>query len=115
MKTIKNLEQAYRYAGNQITAQDLINGRMYHKLKGWVNVKLTPEFEAEIAEQLSELYGGIRRTKAQVFRTLLYSRPQHWGLSRTMLVKYNKQPARWDYCAGQDYPSEMNIIRTALK
>jgi len=44
----------------------------------------------------------------------MYSRPQHWGLSRIVIEKHGEE-ARLAYIAGQDYPTEIATIRNAIK
>ena len=109
MKTLKSLEQLKKHCKNQITAQDVLNGNLYGK-DGWESVKIAPELRKEIAESISELYGGRSNTKANIRYNLIHGRPQHWGLTRTFLESYG-----WTYCAGQDYTVELQEIRNKLK
>jgi len=67
-----------------------------------------------IAEDISNLIGGQSKTKENVLRNLLNSTPQHWGLGRIFLKKYGDNEPRFSYCAGQDYPAEIKLIRSYL-
>ena len=115
MKTFKTLEQIKRFESQQVTIQDLLNGRMYLRNKGWSDVRLTDELKERICLETAGLLGGVYKTKKRVFNTLLNDKPQHWGLDRIFIRQYKKEPAVLTYCAGQDYPTELNQIRTALK
>ena len=116
MKTFKNLNQVYKAAGQQVTAQSLLNNKMYLKNKGWSTIKLTDELREEIAQRCADIFGGWTTTKRQVFNHLMSNQtPQHWGLEKVLLSKYGNKKARFSSCAGQDQQYESNIIRTALK
>lgn len=116
MKTIKNLDHALKLANIQLSAQDLISRRIYLKNKGWADVKLSDEFNNQLADMVAELLGGWRKTKNNVKCTLIWGRPYHWGLKRIFVVKYKgMKHARLTYCAGQDYQVETQQIRNALK
>jgi hypothetical protein len=41
--------------------------------------------------------------------------PQHWGLGRFVLSKYNKGPVSIEYITGQDQTWEFREIRKALR
>ena len=112
MKTIKTLKQLAKICGkHQINAQEVLNERICSEKEGWITVKIDPDLRVSVCNDLSELYGGHHRTRINVFNTLLYARPQHWGLSRTLL----NSDLTWSYCAGQDYVWECAEIRKCLK
>ena len=117
-RTIKSLDQAFKIqeaAKGQVTAQQLINERMNLPRLGWSNVIVSDELLEEVAEQVSQMFGGRYTTRAAMKRTLLNERPQHWGLDRIFVEKYGKGPAVLKYCAGQDRLTEEPTIRKALK
>lgn len=114
MKTFNSYAEILAATDMQISAQNLINGRMHTKDEGWTDFEITSELREKFADEVSELYGGRIKTKSAVYSSLRYGRPQHWGLGRTFLENYGNNP-RFRYCAGQDYPYELNQIRTALK
>ena len=111
MKTFKTLHEIKELESQQVNIQDLLNGRMYIKGKGWSDIQLSSELKQDICGKVAKLLGGINVTKNKVFHNLMTERKQHWGLSRMFI----ETPERITYCAGQDYPYEMNQIRTALK
>lgn len=115
MITFKTLEQVKRRVSQQATAQQLLNRRMSVKGQGWVKIALSEELEELICNQVSELLGGHHKTRAAVYNNLMRSSQQHWGLDRVLVEQYGKSKARLSYCAGQDYTSELNTIRTVLK
>lgn len=113
---INTFEQFKVLAGknHQITAQEVINGRSY--INGqWQEVNFSDSFKDAFILSIITLLGGWERTKFDIANTLRYSKPQHWGLGRIFLEQYGESPARWNYCAGQDYPAELQTIRKALK
>jgi len=115
MKTFNSLDHVKRFEHVQVSAQELLNGQMYLKDKGWDDIRLKPELKEEICRQLTETIGGHKRTKEIVFSTLMHERPQHWALERFFVVQYGKKPARLTYCAGQDMTWEMKQLREYLK
>jgi len=115
MKTIKSLKQIERLSGShQVTAQELINGRLYTEKEGWIDIQLTNDFKEEFISAISEMYGGYKETKRRIKNTLRYEKPQHWGLTRTVIYNYGKGP-RWTYITGQDQSWENREIRNYLK
>lgn len=115
MITLNSYEQAYEKASQQVTAQSLLNGRIYLKEIGWSDIGLTEEFRERVITDMVNLYGGHHKTRVAIRNTLTYSKPQHWGIDRTLLVKYGDSPARLSYCAGQDQVWECAAIRKFLK
>jgi hypothetical protein len=115
MKTIKSFNQAIRIAGNhQITAQELLNNKIYSHKDGWIDIKLSKEFRNDMCEDITNLLGGYSETKKRVKFTLMYEKPQHWGLTRMVIATY-KNKSRWIYIVGQDQSYENKIIREYLK
>lgn len=99
--------------GHQLTGQEVINERTY--LNGeWQDIDISTELRENVCGLISELLGGKEKTKERVYNKLLKGRPQHWGLSR---IFFNEHEGRvyCSYCAGQDYPYELHLIRTAIK
>lgn len=116
MEIISTLKQVWDLSDNQVTAQELLNGRLYLKGEGWTSVLLTNDFRNEIAENIAERLGGRQNTKNQVARVLKRNPhvPQHWGLSRFILQQVGER-FYIGYVAGQDQQWESNEIRTYLK
>ena len=114
LTTISSYEKAIKVAKNQVTAQMLLNNRMYLK-NGWAKIKLTPEFKETLINDLVSKIGGHAHTKEAIYNTFKNSTPQHWAIDRMIISKYGKNPARLTYCAGQDMTWEMRQLRNELK
>lgn len=117
MKTIIwDYEDLLKFGGeNQVTAQQVVNQRLYNKETGWADVVIDGELRSKMANQVSQLLGGRGDTRDAVDRNLYFNKPQHWGLERIVLEQYGDNPPRWAYIAGQDYPAEVRTIRNYLK
>lgn len=115
MQTFNTYAEILAASGNQVTGQELINRRLYLKDGGWQTIELSENLADTLARDISNILGGRIATKKAVYNTLVYSKPQHWGLSRILLEQYGDSPARLSYCAGQDYTWECNAIRSKLK
>ena len=113
--TIDSLNKAWKVAGYQVSAQNLLNERIHLKTTGWSKIKLTEEFRNELCEMLADQIGGHYNTKQTVEKCLKFRKPQHWALDRFFLSKYQKSDARISYCAGQDATWEMRQLRDYLK
>jgi hypothetical protein len=114
-RTFNTLEEIFEATkGSQFTAQQFINRRA--NIDGvWQDFEVSNDLRLKISNEIADLYGGHLKTRFAVEFSLNSCRPQHWGLSRTILEKYGDSPARFSYCAGQDYTSELASIRKALK
>ena len=110
-RTYKNLNSLAKNV-QQLSVQQLINKRAYFNtgVNGYdyFNFELTDDLINDIVDIL----GGTSRTKENIFYTLKNDTPQHWGLGR---IFYSPRTKRFSYCAGQDYPVELNQIRTFLR
>jgi len=114
MKTYNSLQDIFNDAGtHQVTAQELLNGRT-HVCGEYQEIALTPLLRFEVCRTLANMYGGTLKTQIAVFSRLMHTRPQHWGLQRTILTDYGTG-ARLQYVVGQDETWENNEIRKALK
>jgi hypothetical protein len=99
--------------GHQLTAQEIVNGRSY--INGnWQNFELANDGKANIMDLITETLGGHKKTKESIFNSLMWARPQHWGLSRVFFRNYDGK-ILCSYCAGQDHTWELNQIRKAIK
>jgi hypothetical protein len=109
------LNDAVKGEYDQVKAQSVLNGLL--KINGeWKKIELTDELRETVICQLSELYGGNPETKQKIYNRLKYSRPQHWGLERTVLSKYNgDKTAYFEYVSGQWCGVEKKEIRNFLK
>ncbi len=111
--TFAELLQATKEASHQLTAQEIINRRTM-LADGWQNIAVSDESINQLAEDVADCLGGINRTKASVKCSILYGRPQHWGLSR-IFFREHEGKILTSYCAGQDYTWETAQIRNAIK
>ena len=107
---INSVDELRKLATEQITAQQVINKRLYINGLGWQSVDFSDEFSGWFIDEVGDLLGGRAATRHSVKLSLKYCKPQHWGLNRIFL-----EDRGWVYCAGQDYTSELNTIRKALK
>ena len=116
MRTLKSYKQINRICGGrQINAQSVLNGRIKTVSKGWESVKLSEDFKELLTNDIANSLGGRYKTKQSICRNLKSDlTPQHWGLSRLML-EGGKSEFYWSYCAGQDYPYELQQIRNSLR
>lgn len=114
MKHFNTLPELYAAAnGRQINAQEILNRRA--NIDGeWQDFTVSDELSAEINDKIVELLGGHGKTMNAMRRVLRYSTPQHWGLGRIFLESYGGENPRFRYCAGQDYPAELQQIRKYL-
>ncbi len=96
----------------QLTLQNIISQRAYHKKAGWI--KINDLMTYEVAQEIADLLGGRTKTKDTVRRVLLrYSTSlRHWGLDR---IIYDGKHKRFQYIAGQSYPDEIREIRNYIK
>lgn len=109
-RTYKSIENLAKNT-IELTLENILHKRAYHKTAGWISINdLMTE---DLADEISQLLGGINTTKQGVFNSLLYHRTvSHWGLRRIIWCKHTK---RFKYVAGQDYTYELSEIRKALK
>lgn len=114
MKTFNTYQELIEATGNQLTAQQVINKRVYIKADNWQAVEFTPEFMDHFNKDILNVIGGHQQTRARLRSVLEYSKPQHWALARIILNDYG-QGARFTYCAGQDHPAELQQLRNYLK
>ena len=116
MITFKTLKQVYK-AVNQATIQQLLNGRVYLKLKGWTDIKISDELRELLALRASEILGGHTKTQTAIFDNLnqVLRIPQHYTLERMHVSKYDNDPIEIDYCPGQSMPIELKEGRNHVK
>lgn len=115
VRTFNTLEDIFEATkGSQFTAQQFINRRA--NIDGvWQDFEVSNDLRLKVGREIADLYGGREQSRWSIQVSINSCRPQHWGLSRTILEKYGDSPARFSYCAGQDYRYELSEIRKALK
>lgn len=99
-KHIKNALKQAQYG--QITLDNILSGRFYHKTKGWTNIKID---DIEL-DALVDRLGG--RNREYIKARILYVK----SIGILERLYYDKHG--WHYCAGQDYPSELRFIRNYI-
>ena len=115
MKTYNTYQEILEDTGtHQVTAQQVLNRQIYIDGKGWQTVQVSPELRLQLAHNIAALLGGYQATQERVANNLYHNNLQHWGLSRIFFQQPDGK-VRLNYCAGQDYPSEIASIRTYLK
>jgi len=109
-KTLRGMvSQAY---SREINFNDFKAGQFHHDRLGWVNFRL-PESERQKAYEMfaSAIYSN---GKANVYKLMRYDGKKYGILARlTIICKY--YGFRGDYCAGQDYPSEIRTIQKIFR
>jgi hypothetical protein len=114
MLTFATLAELYEATkSGQLTGQQVINGRAYINNQ-WQDFELDSEARKHVFLMISTILGGRLKTREQVFDSLMWGRPQHWGLSRIFFREYEKNII-CSYCAGQDYTNEIKQIRNSIK
>lgn len=109
---------------NRVTVSELIEGRIYTKKWGWIDFRLdddhATEFGCSALEHFVNLVTDIcwsRETenKRRAKSCLKFKRVKDCGiLSRLWVTMRNDGTYKANYCAGQDYDSEMRTIRRIL-
>lgn len=94
--------------GYEINLSNIKSKRIRDINTGWQDFDYTLT-DSDISA-ISELLGGWQRTQNIVANKLrcLSSLPSNWCFERIYFCKHSKC---WRYCAGQDYPAELAIIR----
>jgi len=110
-RTYKNLNSLAKNV-QQLSVQQLINKRAYFNTGKSGHNDFNFELTDDLINDVVDILGGTPRTKENIFYTLKNDTPQHWGLGR---IFYSETTKRFSYCAGQDYPAELNQIRTFLR
>lgn len=109
---------------NRVTVSELIEGRISTKKWGWIDFRLdddhATEFGCSALEHFVNLVTDIcwsRETenKMRAKSCLKFKRVKDCGILSRILVTMRKDGTyKADYCAGQDYDSEMRTIRRLL-
>lgn len=109
-KTLRGMiSQSY---GREINFNNFKAGQFCHNRLGWVNFRL-PESERQKAYEMfaSAIYSN---GKANAYKLMRYDGRRYGILSRlTIICKH--YGFRGDYCAGQDYPSEIRTIQKIIR
>ena len=109
---------------NRVTVSELVSGRIYTKKCGWIDFRLDDEHATERGVSALDTFVNLiadlcwRReseNKNKAKSCLKFKRVKDCGiLNRIWVTKMKDDTYRAEYCAGQDYDSEMRTIRRLL-
>lgn len=109
---------------NRVTVYELISGQIYTKKWGWINFHLDDDHATENGGSALDVFVNLiadlcwkRETanKKKAKSCLKFKRVKDCGILNRLWVTMRKDGTyRADYCAGQDYDSEMRTIRRLL-
>lgn len=95
----------------EMTFNEFHHAKFNHKTLGWIKFSL-PEKEWEKGYEMFSKVIYERCGKSKMWRLQCYNGQNHGILNRlTLVLKRN----RAEYCAGQDYPSEMRVIQKIFR
>lgn len=109
---------------NRVTVSELISGRIYTKKWGWIDFRLDDDHATENGSSALDFFVNLiadlcwRRdseNKKKAKSCLKFKRVKDCGILNRLWVTMSKDGTyKADYCAGQDYDSEMRTIRRLL-
>ena len=109
---------------NRVTVSELIEGRIYTKKWGWIDFRLDDEHATENGSSALEHFVNLvtdicwsrdTENKRRAKSCLKFKRVRDCGILQRLWVTMRKDGTyKADYCAGQDYDSEMRTIRRLL-
>ena len=109
---------------NRVTVSELISGRIYTKKWGWIDFNLDGEHVTEkgrsalytFAKLIADYCWKRENVNKRKAEFCLYTKlVKDCGILQRLWVTMSKDGTyRADYCAGQDYDSEMRTIRKLL-
>ena len=109
---------------NRVTVSELIEGRIYTKKWGWIDFRLDYDHATENGSSALDVFVNLivdlcwsreSANKRKAKCCLGGKRVKNCGiLSRLWVTQRKDGTYKADYCAGQDYDSEMRTIRRLL-
>ena len=109
---------------NRVTVSELIEGRIYTKKWGWIDFRLDDDHATENGSSALDIFVNLiadlcwRResvNKKKAKSCLKSKRVKDCGILSSLWVTIDKDGTyKANYCAGQDYDSEMRTIRRIL-
>ena len=109
---------------NRVTVSELIEGRIYTKKWGWIDFRLDDEHATENGSSALGIFVNLivdlcwsreSANKKKAKSCLKFKRVKDCGILQRLWVTMRKDGTyKADYCAGQDYDSEMRTIRRLL-
>jgi len=111
-KTIRGLMRQMSYC--QLSVDDVLSGSFVNKKGCYQNFRLTDEALREFTDGICGALG--MRDKDDVFENIKWSRVKNCGIMRRIGVDLLRSgKLRYEYTAGQDYPSETRLVRKLLR
>ena len=113
MKTryYKTLRGLLSQNDGQLNFNDFHANQFYHKTAGWVTFRL-PQEEKDKGYKI--LASAIYSNGEKMYERLKYYRGQSYGIFRRIFFDKHRF-GKGDYCAGQDYPSEIRFIQCLFR
>ena len=109
---------------NRVTVSELVSGRIYTKKWGWIDFCLDDEHATERGVSAFDTFVNLivdycwkrdSANKRKAKSCLKFKRVKDCGiLNGIWVTKMKDDTYRAQYCAGQDYDSEMRTIRRLL-
>ena len=109
---------------NRVTVSELIEGRIYTKKWGWIDFRLDDDHATERGVSALDTFVNLivdycwkrdSANKRKAKSCLKFKRVKDCGiLNGIWVTKMKDDTYRAQYCAGQDYDSEMRTIRRLL-
>ena len=109
---------------NRVTVSELISGSIYTKKWGWINFRLDDDHATENGSSALDIFVNLiadlcwRRdseNKKKAKSCLKFKRVKDCGILDRLWVTMSKDGTyKAEYCAGQDYDSEIRTIRRLL-
>lgn len=98
-------------SGRYFTLGEFMSKRFYHKTHGWSKFEFS---DANVERAVSEMFAGVvwsRGAKDKAWRIRTYQ-GRRWGIFDRLWIT---KSGRAEYCAGQDYESEIRTLQTLLR
>ena len=109
---------------NRVTVSELIEGRIYTKEWGWIDFRLDDDHATEngfsaldtFVNLIADICWSRESTNKKKAKSCLKSkRVKDCGILSSLWVTMDKDGTyKANYCAGQDYDSEMRTLRKLL-
>ena len=109
---------------NRVTVSELVSGRIYTEKWGWIYFRLDDDHATENGSSALDIFVNLiadlcwRReseNKKKAKSCLKFKRVNDCGILERLWVTMRKDGTyKADYCAGQDYDSEIRTIRRLL-
>ena len=109
---------------NRVTVSELIEGRIYTKKWGWIDFRLDDDHATEFGCSALDIFVNLiagycwkrdSANKNKAKSCLKFKRVKDCGILDRLWVTMSKDGTyKAEYCAGQDYDSEIRTIRRLL-